>query len=74
MPKCPICQAHVEIKGGKVPASFPFCSERCRNVDLYRWCHEEYSVPVETNRVAQQALDPSAEDPENFPGHPPRPN
>ena len=25
----------------------PFCSERCRQIDLGRWLKEEYSVPVE---------------------------
>ena len=25
----------------------PFCSDRCRRVDLRRWLGEQYSVPVE---------------------------
>jgi len=25
----------------------PFCSERCRQIDLGKWLNEEYSVPVE---------------------------
>jgi uncharacterized protein len=38
--KCPIC--------GKpaVEASRPFCSPRCRNIDLDRWRSEAYRVPV----------------------------
>jgi len=24
----------------------PFCSERCRMVDLYNWLNDEYSLPV----------------------------
>jgi endogenous inhibitor of DNA gyrase (YacG/DUF329 family) len=37
--KCPIC--------GKpaAEASKPFCSERCRNVDLNRWLSGSYVVP-----------------------------
>ena len=38
--RCPVC--------GK-PAtadSHPFCSERCRDVDLNRWFSGVYSVPV----------------------------
>ena len=37
--KCPIC--------GKpaVEASKPFCSERCRDVDLNRWLSGSYVVP-----------------------------
>ena len=36
---CPIC--------GKpaTPASRPFCSERCRDVDLNRWLSNSYVVP-----------------------------
>jgi uncharacterized protein len=37
---CPIC--------GKphVAASRPFCSERCRDVDLHRWFSASYAVPA----------------------------
>ena len=37
--RCPIC--------GKpaVEASKPFCSERCRDVDLNRWLSGSYVVP-----------------------------
>jgi endogenous inhibitor of DNA gyrase (YacG/DUF329 family) len=27
--------------------SFPFCSPRCRDVDLGRWLREEYRIPDE---------------------------
>jgi uncharacterized protein len=40
--KCPVCGALVEPS--KTP-SMPFCSERCRLIDLKRWLGEEYSVP-----------------------------
>ncbi|NVN87226.1 MAG: DNA gyrase inhibitor YacG [Rhodopseudomonas sp.] len=38
--KCPIC--------GKpaVEASRPFCSERCRDVDLNRWLSNSYAIPA----------------------------
>jgi len=26
---------------------FPFCSERCRMLDLGRWVNEEYRIPEE---------------------------
>ena len=29
-----------------VRASYPFCSERCRNVDLNRWLTGSYAIPV----------------------------
>ena len=37
---CPICRKPA------APASLrPFCSERCRQVDLGRWFTESYAVP-----------------------------
>ena len=40
--KCPIC--------GKpaTEASKPFCSERCRDVDLNRWLSNSYAIPGAT--------------------------
>jgi uncharacterized protein len=39
-PKCAIC-------GKPVVAEFrPFCSVRCKQVDLNRWLTESYRVPV----------------------------
>jgi endogenous inhibitor of DNA gyrase (YacG/DUF329 family) len=37
---CPIC--------GKpaTAASHPFCSERCRDVDLNRWLSGSYAIPA----------------------------
>jgi endogenous inhibitor of DNA gyrase (YacG/DUF329 family) len=37
---CPIC--------GKpaIEASKPFCSERCRDVDLNRWLSDSYKIPA----------------------------
>jgi uncharacterized protein len=37
---CPIC--------GKpaTQASRPFCSERCRDVDLNRWLSDSYAIPA----------------------------
>lgn len=55
--KCPICGSTVTAVGGELPKSFPFCGDRCRNADLGRWLDERYAVPVETNRVASQAIE-----------------
>jgi len=42
--KCPIC--------GKpaTEASKPFCSERCRDVDLNRWLSGRYVIPGRENQ------------------------
>ena len=30
---------------------FPFCSQRCRNIDLYHWLHEDYVLPGERKKI-----------------------
>jgi endogenous inhibitor of DNA gyrase (YacG/DUF329 family) len=40
---CPICKKEV----AEGAADFPFCSERCRLIDLGNWASEKYVVPVE---------------------------
>jgi len=42
---CPVCSR----KAGPRPANrdWPFCSARCRLVDLGKWLGEEYRVPGE---------------------------
>jgi uncharacterized protein len=42
--RCPICQKPLDPKATR---SMPFCSPRCRQVDLRRWLGEEYGLPVE---------------------------
>ena len=44
-PKCPICQAVV----AREIATFPFCSPRCKLIDLGRWIKGDYVIsrPIE---------------------------
>lgn len=37
---CPICKKPLETMKYR-----PFCSARCKNVDLNRWLSESYRVP-----------------------------
>lgn len=43
MPRCPVCDATVSLE--ETPTA-PFCSDRCRLVDLGRWLDESYGVPA----------------------------
>ena len=44
---CPICKAPVqEADRLKPDASFPFCSPRCKLIDLGRWLGGKYQIPV----------------------------
>jgi endogenous inhibitor of DNA gyrase (YacG/DUF329 family) len=38
---CPICRKPTE---SETDADFPFCSERCRLVDLGNWASEKYVI------------------------------
>jgi len=42
--KCPRCRKEAEWEGNP---SRPFCSDRCRLLDLGAWANEEYRVPGE---------------------------
>ena len=37
---CPICRKAVE----RANPEFPFCSERCRTLDLGNWATEKYTI------------------------------
>ena len=55
MSLCPVCQkpASKEAK--------PFCSARCREVDLNRWFSASYSVPaVELDDIDEESLEAAA--------------
>jgi len=43
---CPTCGARAVWSADN--AWRPFCSERCKNVDLGAWANDEYSIPVTT--------------------------
>ena len=43
---CPSCGKSIEWEGNDWR---PFCSERCRLVDLGAWITEEYKIPGETS-------------------------
>jgi endogenous inhibitor of DNA gyrase (YacG/DUF329 family) len=38
---------------------FPFCSERCRNVDLFRWGRGKYAIvePLSPDQLAEHFED-----------------
>lgn len=42
--RCPICEKFFDPAQS---TAMPFCSPRCKQIDLGRWLREGYSVPVE---------------------------
>ncbi len=41
---CPICKTSV----AKGSTAYPFCTERCRLIDLGNWLGGNYSIPGDT--------------------------
>lgn len=56
--KCPTCRRPVEWS--EQSAYRPFCSERCRLIDLGAWLTEQHKIPDENGPLAGEA-DPSDE-------------
>ena len=45
--KCPICKQEVKPPAPGERGFSPFCSERCKLIDLGRWLSGRYQIPVE---------------------------
>jgi uncharacterized protein len=56
---CPICER--DFDPASPAAAKPFCSERCRLIDLGRWLGEGYSFPAEHSVDADEQPDEPAE-------------
>ena len=44
---CPTCGKAVILDLENLPPCFPFCCERCKLVDLGKWCDGSYAIPVQ---------------------------
>ena len=44
---CPVCQQVMEGPTLAEWPQFPFCSRRCKLIDLGRWLNGSYRLPVE---------------------------
>ncbi|MGD0835248.1 MAG: DNA gyrase inhibitor YacG [Polyangia bacterium] len=42
--RCPICRREIESQAGAAAKWGPFCSARCRSIDLGSWLSEAYRV------------------------------
>jgi uncharacterized protein len=59
MVRCPICRREVEWEGNPFR---PFCSERCRLLDLGAWAEGRYRIPGRTILKDEEAEDEDDED------------
>ena len=56
--RCPQCKAKVPWEGNP---HRPFCSERCRLIDLGAWTEERYRIP---GAVLEDESEPDDQDPD----------
>jgi uncharacterized protein len=42
--RCPVCKKQFDSEQS---VAMPFCSDRCKQIDLSRWLDERYTLPVE---------------------------
>lgn len=54
--KCPICKKPVETDRTRNPA-WPFCSKRCKTIDLGRWLGEDYRIAESESAPQNEAED-----------------
>jgi uncharacterized protein len=63
---CPICEKPVLPRAQN--KAFPFCSSRCKTLDLGKWLSEDYriggTISDRDPSVGQEATNPPAERPE----------
>ena len=56
--KCPTCKHEVDPATATQKGSpFPFCSDRCKVIDLGRWLDEKYQIPAEISEDDEPAID-----------------
>jgi endogenous inhibitor of DNA gyrase (YacG/DUF329 family) len=48
----------MELRGLAEWAFFPFCSRRCKTIDLGRWLGETYRLPAEESEVPVASEEP----------------
>ena len=52
--RCPICRKPFETESIDAWPGFPFCSDRCKLIDLGRWIDGDYAIPGKDARPQEQ--------------------
>ena len=61
--RCPICEQPMDTQGPKEWPDWPFCSKRCKMVDLGRWLSGSYRIETPVPKE-EEDLDELAHSPE----------
>jgi endogenous inhibitor of DNA gyrase (YacG/DUF329 family) len=72
LPECPICGKAVAHLQDSEEDYSPFCSRRCKEVDLFRWCEGKYAIvePLarpgeEDEMIAEEPIESDEFEPDN---------
>jgi endogenous inhibitor of DNA gyrase (YacG/DUF329 family) len=60
---CPVCKrpGSVPAEGsGKLPRFFPFCSERCKLIDLGAWFDADYRIAGKPDEETEESSGPDS--------------
>ena len=60
--RCPTCNKAVEFAENPYR---PFCSERCKTIDLGKWAGEIFRIPKQVFEDEDESSDVAADDIEN---------
>ena len=58
--KCPTCKRPVEWSAESVHR--PFCSDRCRLIDLGAWLTEQHIIPDDAHNIEDEPQNHSSDD------------
>jgi endogenous inhibitor of DNA gyrase (YacG/DUF329 family) len=56
--RCSVCQKEFDPEASR---AMPFCSERCRMIDLNRWLNEDIAIPYSEGVEGSSPRDPDGE-------------
>lgn len=54
---CPTCHKTLPVELTSASPLFPFCSERCRQVDLFRWFDGRFQIVEPSDPELASAMD-----------------
>lgn len=60
--KCPICNKEIQLERLSDQPFFPFCSDRCKLIDLGRWIDGTYQISRELNEEELEQIEELIED------------
>ena len=61
LPRCPICDRPLHRVAPADEVYRPFCSKRCRTIDLGRWLGESYRIAEDGVRTAPDDVEDDAQ-------------